>query len=54
MGLGILDDDRLQHVPGTALLADMVTAQEHQYHGALYFTSNPHSSVQSIESDPES
>lgn len=33
MGLGILDDHHLDHVPGTALLADMIDAQEHQFHG---------------------
>lgn len=33
MGLGVLEDHHLQHVPGTALLADMLDAQHHQYHG---------------------
>ncbi|KAF9734281.1 hypothetical protein PMIN03_006557 [Paraphaeosphaeria minitans] len=34
MGLGVLEDHNLQHVPGTALLADLVGAShEHQYHG---------------------
>ncbi|KAF1960645.1 serine/threonine kinase 16 [Byssothecium circinans] len=33
MGLGVLEDHHLQHVPGTALLADMIDAQHHQYHG---------------------
>lgn len=33
MGLGVLEDHHLQHVPGTALLADMVDAERHQYHG---------------------
>ncbi|KAF2877601.1 serine/threonine kinase 16 [Massariosphaeria phaeospora] len=33
MGLGILDDHHLEHVPGTALLADMVDAERHRYHG---------------------
>lgn len=33
MGLGILDDHHLDHVPGTALLADMIDAEEHQFHG---------------------
>ncbi|KAF2203835.1 serine/threonine kinase 16 [Delitschia confertaspora ATCC 74209] len=33
MGLGILDDHHLDHVPGTALLADMLDAQHHRYHG---------------------
>jgi hypothetical protein len=38
MGLGVLEDHHLQHVPGTALLADMVgDSHEHQYHG----TSSP-------------
>jgi hypothetical protein len=33
MGLGVLDDHHLQHVPGTALLADIVQAEQHRYHG---------------------
>ncbi|KAF1998816.1 serine/threonine kinase 16 [Amniculicola lignicola CBS 123094] len=35
MGLGVLDDRHLEHVPGTALLADLVspTSHRHQYHG---------------------
>lgn len=33
MGLGILEDHHLQHVPGTALLADMLEERQHQYHG---------------------
>ncbi|KAF2102208.1 serine/threonine kinase 16 [Rhizodiscina lignyota] len=33
MGLGVLDDHHLEHVPGTALLADVFEAQRHQYHG---------------------
>jgi hypothetical protein len=33
MGLGILDDHKLEHVPGTALLADMIDAEHHQFHG---------------------
>ncbi|KAF2797300.1 serine/threonine kinase 16 [Melanomma pulvis-pyrius CBS 109.77] len=34
MGLGVLDDNHLQHVPGTALLADILDAQrQHAYHG---------------------
>ncbi|KAF2188702.1 serine/threonine kinase 16 [Zopfia rhizophila CBS 207.26] len=33
MGLGILEDHHLQHVPGTALLTDMLDSQQHQYHG---------------------
>ena len=33
MGLGILEDRHLDHVPGTALLADMVDAEHHQFHG---------------------
>ncbi|KAJ4291674.1 hypothetical protein N0V90_009569 [Kalmusia sp. IMI 367209] len=34
MGLGVLEDHKLQHVPGTALLADMLgTQHQHQYHG---------------------
>lgn len=34
MGLGVLEDHHLQHVPGTALLADMMGTQ-HRYHGKL-------------------
>ena len=34
MGLGVLEDHHLQHVPGTALLADLTGAQ-HQYHGRV-------------------
>ncbi|KAF2734535.1 serine/threonine kinase 16 [Polyplosphaeria fusca] len=33
MGLGVLEDRHLEHVPGTALLADIVGEQEHRYHG---------------------
>lgn len=33
MGLGVLDDHHLEHVPGTAPLADMMDAEHHQYHG---------------------
>ncbi|KAF2636832.1 serine/threonine kinase 16 [Massarina eburnea CBS 473.64] len=33
MGLGVLDDHHLQHVPGTALLMDVINAQQHQYNG---------------------
>ena len=33
MGLGILDDRHLEHVPGTALLADMLEARQHHYQG---------------------
>jgi hypothetical protein len=33
MGLGVLEDGHLQHVPGTALLADMIGSQQHEYHG---------------------
>ena len=35
MGLGILEDRHLQHVPGTALLADILDRErnQHQYHG---------------------
>lgn len=36
MGLGVLDDHHLDHVPGTALLADMIDAQEHQFHGGVH------------------
>ncbi|ORY11303.1 serine/threonine kinase 16 [Clohesyomyces aquaticus] len=33
MGLGILDDTHLEHVPGTAPLADVLSAQRPTYHG---------------------
>lgn len=33
MGLGVLEDRHLEHVPGTTLLADMIHAQQHRYHG---------------------
>ncbi|KAI1617435.1 serine/threonine kinase 16 [Exophiala viscosa] len=33
MGLGVLDDHHLEHVPGTALLTDMLDAEHHQFHG---------------------
>jgi hypothetical protein len=33
MGLGVLEDRHLDHVPGTALLADMLDAERHQFHG---------------------
>ncbi|OCT54622.1 cycloheximide resistance protein [Cladophialophora carrionii] len=33
MGLGILEDRHLDHVPGTALLSDMMDAEHHQFHG---------------------
>jgi hypothetical protein len=33
MGLGVLEDHHLQHVPGTALLADIVEASQHQHRG---------------------
>lgn len=37
MGLGILDDRHLEHVPGTALLADMSDAQHHGFHGTKWY-----------------
>jgi MFS family permease len=33
MGLGVLEDRHLDHVPGTALLADMLDSERHQFHG---------------------
>lgn len=33
MGLGVLEDHHLSHVPGTALLADMLDAEQYRYHG---------------------
>jgi hypothetical protein len=42
MGLGVLEDHHLQHVPGTALLADIVgDSHERQYHGTL----SPHPEI---------
>lgn len=38
MGLGVLEDTHLEHVPGTALLTDVVDLgdpEHHQHHGAL-------------------
>ena len=33
MGLGVLEDKHLEHVPGTALLTDMLDSRQHRYHG---------------------
>jgi len=38
MGLGILEDNHLTHVPGTALLADMLDTEQHRYHGLNVLT----------------
>jgi hypothetical protein len=35
MGLGVLDDKHLEHVPGTALLSDKIDADSHHHHGNL-------------------
>ncbi|KAI2615331.1 MFS general substrate transporter [Hypoxylon sp. NC1633] len=35
MGLGVLEDKHLPHVPGTALLTDVVGSDNHHHHGAL-------------------
>ncbi|KUJ15146.1 MFS general substrate transporter [Mollisia scopiformis] len=35
MGLGVLDDTHLEHVPGTALLTDVVGADHQHHHGNL-------------------
>ncbi|CZR58281.1 related to transporter protein HOL1 [Phialocephala subalpina] len=35
MGLGVLEDNHLEHVPGTALLTDVVGADHHRHHGNL-------------------
>jgi hypothetical protein len=35
MGLGVLDDTHLEHVPGTALLTDVIGADHHHHHGDL-------------------
>jgi hypothetical protein len=33
MGLGVLEDHHLEHVPGSSLLADLVRNQEHTFEG---------------------
>lgn len=35
MGLGVLEDSHLEHVPGTALLTDVLDAQQQHRHGVL-------------------
>ena len=35
MGLGVLDDNHLEHVPGTALLSDVLDSDNHHHHGSL-------------------
>ena len=35
MGLGVLDDAHLEHVPGTALLSDVLDAENHHHRGNL-------------------
>lgn len=35
MGLGVLDDKHLEHVPGTALLTDVIEADHHHRRGGL-------------------
>ena len=35
MGLGVLEDRHLEHVPGTALLTDVVGVDHHHHHGTL-------------------
>ena len=35
MGLGVLDDRHLEHVPGTALLTDVIDADQHHHRGRL-------------------
>ncbi|KAI1343852.1 MFS general substrate transporter [Xylariaceae sp. FL0016] len=35
MGLGVLEDRHLSHVPGTALLTDIIDADNHHRHGRL-------------------
>jgi len=35
MGLGVLEDKHLEHVPGTALLTDVIDADQHHRRGGL-------------------
>lgn len=35
MGLGVLEDKHLPHVPGTALLTDIIGSDNHHRHGGL-------------------
>ena len=35
MGLGVLDDKSLEHVPGTALPTDVIGIDSHHHHGDL-------------------
>ncbi|KAK3069290.1 hypothetical protein LTR53_012487 [Teratosphaeriaceae sp. CCFEE 6253] len=35
MGLGVLEDSHLEHVPGTAVLSDVLDANSHHHHGNL-------------------
>jgi hypothetical protein len=35
MGLGVLEDTHLEHVPGTALLTDVISTDQHHRHGIL-------------------
>lgn len=42
MGLGVLDDRHLEHVPGTALLTDIVDPLHRHHHGAMDTTQLRH------------
>ncbi|OTB09866.1 hypothetical protein K445DRAFT_71470 [Daldinia sp. EC12] len=42
MGLGVLEDKHLSHVPGTALLADVVGADDAHHHGRINASSLRH------------
>ena len=35
MGLGVLEDSHLEHVPGTALLTDVIGADNQHHHGKV-------------------
>jgi len=35
MGLGVLDDNHLEHVPGTALLSDVIENDQHHRRGGI-------------------
>ncbi|KAK3679515.1 hypothetical protein LTR78_001076 [Recurvomyces mirabilis] len=51
MGLGVLDDRHLEHVPGTALLTDVVDADAHHHHGDLDTTVLRHAQKNGKDSD---
>jgi len=51
MGLGVLDDRHLEHVPGTALLTDVVDADAHHHHGDLDTTVLRHAQKKGKDTD---